>query len=298
MSASPIVRIGVAQYPLDAFADLAAWFDKLALWVDDAARSGAQLLVFPEYGAMEAASPDGVGRDLSASLRAVSHAMPTLDEHLSALAQAHGVTILGPSGPVAVAGGYRNRAVLYAPSGKRDWQDKLIMTPFERSWGISGGSLLSVFDTPVGRLGIAICYDSEFPLIGSVLAQAGAEIILVPSCTEHVSGYQRVQIGARARALEQQIVTAVSHTVGPAPWSAAVDANTGAAGVYVPPDIALAPVGVLAIGERDKPGWVMADVDLAALSDLRTTGEMRNRIDWASQPGVATPGDVRVVDLR
>ena len=47
------IRIAAAQYPLEAFPTLADYRDKLARWVAEAAAAGAQLLVFPEYGAME-----------------------------------------------------------------------------------------------------------------------------------------------------------------------------------------------------------------------------------------------------
>ncbi len=69
------------------------------------------------------------------------------------------------------------------------------MTPFERDWGVTGGVPLRVFDTALGKIAVLICYDSEFPLLARAVAEAGAEIILVPSCTESVSGYHRVRTG-------------------------------------------------------------------------------------------------------
>ena len=130
------------------------------------------------------------------------------------------------------------------------------------------------------------------------LAAAGAEIILIPSCTDKLSGYHRVRVAAQARALESQIVTVMSPTVGDAAWSAAIDCNRGAAGVFVPPEAALSMTGVLATGRLDEPGWITADVDMAALRLTRTTGEMRNHADWARQPGAGSSPAVGVVDLR
>jgi hypothetical protein len=75
---------------------------------------------------------------------------------------------------------------------------------------------------------VLICYDAEFPLLGRALMEAGVEILLVPSCTEALSGYWRVRVGAMARALEGQCVVVHAPTVGPADWSPAVDLNTGA----------------------------------------------------------------------
>ena len=151
------------------------------------------------------------------------------------LAASHNVHILVGSGPVRRGDGrYVNAAQLVTPAGGIGEQEKRIMTPFERDWGISPGGPTRVFDTALGRIGVAICYDSEFPLLVRAMAEAGAEMILVPSCTERVSGFHRVRTGARARALENQIAAVMSPTVGDALWSPAVDRNTGAAGIFVP----------------------------------------------------------------
>jgi predicted amidohydrolase len=130
------------------------------------------------------------------------------------------------------------------------------------------------------------------------MAEAGAEMILVPSCTERISGYHRVRIGARARALENQLVTVLSPTVGEAIWSPAVDHNTGAAGIYLPSEQMLAEDGILAEGAINKPQWVTAKIDLAGLRLLRSEGEMRNFADWDCQPGASClSGKVDVVRL-
>jgi predicted amidohydrolase len=177
-------------------------------------------------------------------------------------------------------------------------QEKLILTPFERAWGVAPGRQLRVFETVLGRIGVAICYDSEFPLLVRAQAEAGAELILIPSCTEHLSGYHRVRAAAQARALESQIATVVSPTVGDALWSPAVDRNVGAAGVFVPADQALSMTGVLVEGTLNAPGWVSAEVDLAALRRVRREGEMRNHVDWPAQPGAAPLAErVEIVDL-
>jgi predicted amidohydrolase len=172
MVAAP-VRIAAAQYPIERFATLGAYHDKLARWVTEAAGNGAELLVFPEYGAMEyaAASGDAVAGDLAASLAVVSDALRDMDAAHAELARRHKVHILAASGPSARPGGrYVNAARLFTPSGRVGVQEKMIMTPFERNWGISSGEALRVFETALGRIGVAICYDSEFPLL--VRAQA------------------------------------------------------------------------------------------------------------------------------
>lgn len=282
------IRIAAAAYRLEGFATLGAVEDKIARWVAEAAGAGADVLMFPEYGAMELASPAGaaVCADLHASLAAVSEALPRIDAVHADLAKRHCVHILAGSGPRhGNDGRYRNTARLFAPAGKSAAQDKLIRTPFERDWGLVAGDQLNVFETAIGRIGIAICYDSEFPLLVRAMVEAGAEIILIPACTERVSGYHRVRTAALARALEGGCAAAVSPTVGDSTWSPAVDYNSGAAGIYVPAEVGISDTGVVAEGTLNAPGWVYGDVDLAALARLADTGEMRNRADWLNQPG-------------
>jgi predicted amidohydrolase len=90
-----------------------------------------------------------------------------------------------------------NRATLYGPGGIVGHQDKQIMTRFEREiWFVEPGAGLPVFDTLLGRIGILICYDSEFPLLARRMVEAGAEVLLVPSCTDSLAGFTRVRVGA------------------------------------------------------------------------------------------------------
>jgi len=282
------LRLAAAQYPVSMHASMAAWRDHAARWVAEGAATGARLLVFPEYGAIELASTFGreVAGDLRQTLTAVAGVMDEAIAHYVDLAQAHGMHILAPSGPVRTPDGrFVNSATLVTPMGHLGTQSKLMMTPFERDWGIAPGQSLGVFDTVLGRIGIAICYDSEFPLLVRALVEAGAELVLIPSCTERVSGYHRIRAAALARALESTIATVVAPTVGDALWSPAVDRNSGAAGVFVPAEHALSQTGVLAEGRLDAAGWVAAELDFDSLARLRSRGEMRNRADWSGQPG-------------
>ena len=74
------VRIAAAQYPIGEPDSFASWQAKVGQWVGDAAAQGAQLLVFPEYAAMELAAIDkATASDLHASLRAVVALGPRID---------------------------------------------------------------------------------------------------------------------------------------------------------------------------------------------------------------------------
>ena len=277
------MRIASAAYPLDWLEDWDAYVAKLSRWVGEA---DADLLVFPEYGAMELASLAGseVAGDLHRSVEAVSDLIPEVDALHRDLAKHHGCHILAASAPVVEGDKVVNRARLFAPDGGIGVQDKQIMTRFEReTWDIAPGGPLTLFETALGRIGVLICYDCEFPLLGRALIDAGAEIILAPSCTDALSGYWRVRIGAMARALEGQCVTVHSPTIGDAAWSPAVDTNVGAAAIYGPPDLGFPPNGVLAEGEIDVPGWVRAEVDPAAIHRVRDEGAVLNNRHWPEQ---------------
>jgi len=294
------LTVAAAQYPIGEPKSLAEWEEKVAKWVAEGAHGGAELLIFPEYAAMEQAAIFGleVASDLRRSLAKVAELAGKRVAFHAELARQHGVHILVGSGPVLGDDDrYLNAAQLVTPDGNVGEQTKLMMTPFERDWGISAGGPARVFETALGRIGIAICYDSEFPLIARSMAAAGAELLLVPSCTEFVSGYHRVRTGSLARALENQMACVTSPTIGDAPWSPAVDRNNGAAGIFVPSEHGVSDTGVLAEGGLNSPAWVTATIDFEGLRRLRSAGEMRNYVDWPLQPG-AQEGSSTVEVIR
>ena len=280
------LRVAAAQYPIDPIESLAAWRTKLDGLVAEAAARGARLAVLPEYAAMEltALLAPAVRADLAAQLDALQALVPAYVEGCAAIARRHGVHLLAGSMPERVGEGYRNRARLFAPSGACGVAEKLQMTRFEREqWQVSPGEAGAVFETELGVLGVAICYDSEFPLIVRRLVDAGADVILVPSCTDTLAGYARVRVAAAARALEGQCYVVTSHTVGDAPWAPAVDENHGAAAVLAPPDRGFPDDGVVAQGELDRPSWVLAELDLDAIARVRAAGQVLNHRDWATE---------------
>ncbi|QFT57682.1 C-N hydrolase family amidase [Sulfitobacter sp. THAF37] len=280
------MKIATAAYPLDVLTSWAQYEDKIAHWVAEAAGQGADLLVFPEYGAMELATLAGaeVAADLEASLFAVSDRLAEADALHLKLARDHGVHIVAASGPAATGTRPVNRARLMTPTGQTGVQDKQIMTRFEAEvWDVVPGNALQVFDTALGKIGILICYDSEFPLLGRALTDC--DIICVPSVTEALAGYWRVRIGAMARALENQCITAMSSVVGEGDWSDALGTSFGAGGIFAPPDVGFPPTGVLAVGELNAPGWTYAEVDLGQVAHVRRDGVVLNRRHWNGQIG-------------
>ena len=66
------------------------------------------------------------------------------------------------------------------------------------------GQKIVVADTPVGRLGLTVCYDLRFPELYTALREAGAELITAPSAFTAVTGAAHWQVLVRARAIETQ----------------------------------------------------------------------------------------------
>ena len=281
----------LCRYPVERVASFAAWQEKLDRLCRDAAAAGAELLVFPEYAAMEltALQPDDLRADLHASIAALQEYR---DDYLAAhttLAAALGVTILAGSFPWRQDDGrFTNRAWLCTPDGRARWQDKIRMTRFEReSWHISPGDELKAFDIPGARIGILICYDSEFPVLARSLCEAGATLLLVPSCTDTPAGSHRVLLGARARALEQQCLVVQSPTAGIAPWSPALDVNTGEPGAFGPVDIGFPDDGILARGAPPETApWLVVDLPLSRVERVRRRGQVTNFADWPGHESV------------
>lgn len=279
------LHVATCAYSLEPLADFAAFADKQARLVHEAAHAGAQLLVFPEYASMELTStlPDAQRGALSRELSAMSSLLAPMLALYGELARKNDVYILSPSFPERLSSnhGYANRARLHAPNGRCELTEKLQLAHYEsETWGVCAGSTARVFETELGVVGVALCYDAEFPLLVRRQVVAGADLVLVPSSSDTLAGYHRVSLSCRARALENQCFTVHAVTVGDAPWSIALDRNVGAAGVYGPIEQELCPDGVIALGRLNESGWVYADVDLGAASRARREGPVRNHRDW------------------
>ena len=112
--------------------------------------------------------------------------------------------------------------------------------------------------------------------------EAGARLLLVPSCTDTDAGATRVRVGCLARALENRCFVAQAVTAGEAPWSPALDTNTGEAALIAPIDVGLPSDGML-VQTRGRDTWAIAELDVDALEASRTQAQVANDRDWSAQ---------------
>jgi predicted amidohydrolase len=285
------VRLAAACYPIEALAGWDSLADKLGGWVADAAREGAGIAVLPEYAGLEAAFALSRETTTAGWCEASAAAAGRYAALCATLAHDHRLTLLAGSLPARADGRLVNRAFLCRPDGQVIAQDKQILTPWERAeTPLATGAPLVALDTGMGRLATLICYDSEFPPLARALAP---DVLLIPSCTEAPAGDARVRAAARARALEGQCVTVHAPLTGAVQQCEIVDAATGAAGIFGPPDLGFPDDGVLALGDRDAPGWVVADLPPGALSAARAEGAVALRAHMAEADARAAQAKVR-----
>ncbi|HQQ64169.1 MAG TPA: carbon-nitrogen hydrolase family protein [Pseudomonadales bacterium] len=286
-----VIAVAVSQHPI---VPVSSWQDFTAhaeTQVRSAADAGAQLLVFAEYGSMGLVTllDESSRATLAGQLAGLQGFAQDFSALYRTLAQRFSVWIVAPSFPFAIAEKhYVNRAWIAGPRGQLFFQDKIHMTRFETElFNISAASDLKVIDAGEFTFAVAICYDVEFPEQVRALAEAGADIIAVPSCTDSLHGFHRVLHCVRARAVENQCFVAQAPLTGEAPWCEAIDVNVGRAGVFAPVDRGFPEDGVLAAGHccADK-NWHIAACDISLMRDVRNDGQVLN---WRDRQTVIRP---------
>lgn len=257
------VRVSMVPYPVSYNLSDSEFLEKTETFIRSTASEGTDLVVFPELlsfdtirigGASTAAQAERIARDLS----------PRYLEALKVWAQRYNVAILGGSTPWVLSSEplqIVNRSFLVFADGQMIEQDKNFLTPEERDYSWTPSTELPrVHETPLGRIAILICYDTEFPLISQALAAQSPEILIVPSMTSP-AGYDRVRVTAQARAVEHHAYVIVAGIVDAD--GSSLDQFSGNVAIYEPFDHGYR--GVRAQGVLDAPTPVRADLDLAKL---------------------------------
>jgi predicted amidohydrolase len=238
--------------------------ERLVVVVEQAARGGAGMLFTPEMSGM-------LDRDRE---RALTKAMLEEDDLVLAAvrdaAAKHGIWIhLGSLALKSESGKLVNRGFAIDDQGRiRARYDKIhlfdVDLPTGESWRESamyeaGTGAVIVPDTPVGRLGLTICYDLRFPELFQRLSDAGADVISVPAAFTVPTGRAHWQVLMRARAIEAElfIVAAAQagrHEDGRETYGHSLVAD---------------PWGEIVVEMGGEPGLAFAELDLSRIADVR-----------------------------
>ena len=132
------------------------------------------------------------------------------------------------------------------------------------------------FNTDIGKIGILICYDVEFPELSRNLVDKGMTLLLVPFLTDTKNAYLRVRRCAQARAIENECYVAISGSVGNLPKVENMDIQYSQSAVFTPSDFAFPHDAIAAEATPNTEMTLMVDLDLDLLKELRQQGSVRN----------------------
>ncbi len=206
-----VAGIQIAVQPMQFEENLA----RLQEWLYRAAEEyGAELLILPE--SITTGFHPGTG---ARELWEVVEEIPgPATEMLAAVARDTGAYILYPSyerGPNRDTV-YNSAALVGPEEGLLGCYRKTHLFPTERKeaggWS-TPGETPAVFTTKLGRLGIILCYDGDFPELSRVLTLKGAEVILRPSAL--MRSYEIWELTNMARAYDNHVYVVGVNAVGP-----------------------------------------------------------------------------------
>jgi predicted amidohydrolase len=198
----------IAAVQMTSGPDVAPNLEQARPWLEEAARRGAQLAVLPENFAFMGL------RDADKRAVAEAEGSGPIQDFLATTARRLRMWIVGGTIPLRAGedGRVAAASVVYDSDGNRVARyDKIhlfdVDTPgrverYRESAHVAPGSQAVVIDTPVGRLGLSVCYDVRFPELFRRLTAEGAQILTIPSAFTSPTGRAHWETLMRARAIE------------------------------------------------------------------------------------------------
>jgi deaminated glutathione amidase len=256
-----MTRIAVLQMTsgIDQRANTKSVVDAIA----EAAAGGAEIIFTPEMSSL-------LDRNRSrAATTIVSEEDDPFLAAVSAAAALHQIWVAVGSVAVqhqSIAGKCANRSLVFDRSGAiRARYDKFHMfdvdLPNGEVWRESSayepGQHLSVIESPIGRLGLSICYDLRFPALYQSLSNAGAQILSIPAAFTVPTGRAHWQILLQARAIENAcwVVSAAQtglHEDGRSTYGHSLVVD---------------PWGEIVLDMGEEPGLTFCDIEISASED-------------------------------
>ncbi|MCB0760318.1 MAG: bifunctional GNAT family N-acetyltransferase/carbon-nitrogen hydrolase family protein [Flavobacteriales bacterium] len=277
-----IVRLGLIQWQMRPYENIEALLQQAEYFIDAVSGYRSDFALFPEFFNAPLMASDNHLSEADAIRRLAKHTDQII-ERFSGFAISYNINIVSGSMPELRDGNLYNVGYLCRRDGTVERYEKIHVTPDEaKVWGMQGGSSLQVFDTDCGKVGILICYDSEFPELSRLLALEGMDILFVPFLTDTQNGYSRVRNCAQARAIENECYVAIAGSVGNLPNVHNMDIQFAQSMVFTPCDFAFPTNGIKAEATPNTEMILIADVDLSLLRELNQFGSVRNLKDRRS----------------
>lgn len=274
-----VVRLGLVQWQMRPYENLDDLMQQVEFFVDAVSGYRCDFALFPEFFNAPLMAKDNHLSE-AAAIRKLAEHTDSIVKRFSELAISYNINIISGSMPEMKDGNLYNVGYLCRRDGSLARYEKLHVTPDEaKIWGLQGGSGLKCFDTDCGKIGILICYDSEFPELSRLLADEGMDILFVPFLTDTQNGFSRVRFCAQARAIENECFVAIAGSVGNLPNVHNMDIQYAQSMVFTPCDFAFPTNGIKAEATPNTEMILIADVDLDLLRELNQFGSVRNLKD-------------------
>jgi predicted amidohydrolase/GNAT superfamily N-acetyltransferase len=274
-----VVRLGLIQWQMRLYKDLDELMEQAEFFVDSVSAYRSDFALFPEFfNAPLMAEFNHLPE--SQAIRELAKFTPEVVDRFSKLAISYNINIITGSMPEIKGDLLYNVGYICKRDGTKERYEKLHVTPDEaKIWGMQGGHELKTFDTDCGKIGVLICYDSEFPELSRLLADEGMDILFIPFLTDTQNGYSRVRHCAQARAIENECYVAIAGSVGNLPKVNNMDIQYAQSMVFTPCDFSFPANGIKAEATTNTEMILIADVDLDLLKDLNQFGSVRNLKD-------------------
>ncbi|WP_157207883.1 carbon-nitrogen hydrolase family protein [Mariniflexile maritimum] len=274
-----IVRLGLIQWQMRLYKGMEELMQQAEFFIDSVSAYRSDFALFPEFfNAPLMADHNHMSE--SEAIRELATHTPSIVKKFSEFAISYNINIITGSMPELRGDLLYNVGYLCKRDGSTERYEKLHVTPDEaKVWGMQGGNELRTFDTDCGKIGILICYDSEFPELSRILADEGMDILFVPFLTDTQNGYSRVRHCAQARAIENECYVAIAGSVGNLPKVHNMDIQFAQSMVFTPCDFAFPANGIKAEATTNTEMILIADVDIDLLRELNQFGSVRNLRD-------------------
>jgi len=274
-----IARIGVVQWQMRRFESFDDVIQQAEFFIDTVSDYKTDIVLLPElFNAPLIHTYEG--NNSIEAMRLLAGYTDDLRRAMIEMALGYNINIITGSVPqLRDDGKLYNVSFLCRRDGTWDSQSKLHITPDEdRDWGFSGGHDLKVFDTDVGKIGIQICYDVEFPELARLQVERGMKLLFVPFWTDTKTGYLRVRRCAQARAIENECFVAISGSVGNIPKVETMGIQYSQSAVFTPSDFAFPHDCIASEATPGIETTLITDLDLDLVKELRLHGSVRNAL--------------------